>query len=569
MGRPNSWRVSVCAVLAVLIAVPAYAAVIEGTVTDAGKQPLPGAMISLRDDARGYYETVYADAQGHYRLTTTQQGDLLVRARNLSFADASRPLHLDSGSTPTVDFALSPLTDAADIADNLPASAHFSKIPFDATGPNSRAAIQMTCTNCHSLGSAFNRIPRLPEEWAPVISRMLTDHVAALASSLNELTFTRAEKFAAGFSDNLPAHEEKQEVAPELFKARITEWAIRGETPFPFGIAASSRDGTLYVADYGMNRFLLIDPKREEVEPFLLSQPDLDQGFSPRGVAEGLDGTMFYTDPALGLVGEVKTGTAIPLVSGWHVTGALNPGTIRVGKDGTVWWTHFWDERTGQPATNIDDGDDRPAPGRVGRYDPKTREVQLIDLPQNSPQDYLVPSAQPFTFGIDVDPTSGDAWYSKLYANKIGHIDAKTLAVEEITPPQMGPRGVAFDKNGVLWVAFSGSSSIAALDPATMKWQVYPLPVLAPDESDAPYSVAVDPATQDVWVTANQAGQMYRFIPGQRRFVTYPMPTRDIWMRDIAFTKDGLVCGTSGPLPTINIEGGDPLVLCLDPGDND
>ena len=29
-------------------------------------------------------------------------------------------------------------------------------------------------------------------------------------------------------------------VGPELFTARITEWAIHGDTPFPFGIAASS-----------------------------------------------------------------------------------------------------------------------------------------------------------------------------------------------------------------------------------------------------------------------------------------------------------------------------------------
>jgi hypothetical protein len=37
-------------------------------------------------------------------------------------------------------------------------------------------------------------------------------------------------------------------------------------------------------------------------------------------------------------------------------------------------------------------------------------------------------------------------------------------------------------------------------------------------------------------------------------------------MRDIAFTQDGAACATSGPLPTINIEGGDPLVICLNPG---
>src|ERR1700730_3161821 len=163
---PNVWRVTLFGALYLLFATAGEAAVGEGTVTDAGKHPAPGAMVSVRDEARGYYETVYTDANGHFRLTTAQQGDLVLRARKLSFADASRPLRLDSGSSLTVYLALNLLTDPADIADNLPASAHFSKIPFDATGPNSRAAIQMTCTNGHSLGAAFNRMPRVPEEWA-------------------------------------------------------------------------------------------------------------------------------------------------------------------------------------------------------------------------------------------------------------------------------------------------------------------------------------------------------------------------------------------------------------------
>ena len=59
-------------------------------------------MVSVRDDARGYYETVYTDASGHFRLTTAQQGELILRARQLSFADAPRPLRLDAASSMTV-----------------------------------------------------------------------------------------------------------------------------------------------------------------------------------------------------------------------------------------------------------------------------------------------------------------------------------------------------------------------------------------------------------------------------------------------------------------------------------
>jgi streptogramin lyase len=305
-----------------------------------------------------------------------------------------------------------------------------------------------------------------------------------------------------------------------------------------------------------MDRLLVVDPAGTEVRPLPLVPPKdfTALRIGAEGIAEGRDGKLYFTGPSSGTLGVLDPKSSELTL---HQIGTRNPGIVRIAPNGVVWWTHFWDDE----AT-----DEHPATGTVGRFDPKTGHVELIHLPLNGPQDYVVPSTQPYTFGLDIDPNSGEVWYAKLYANKVGRIDAKTLAVEEFTPPQMGPRGLRFDKNGTLWVAFSGSSSIASLDTATMKWQVYPLPTPSPEETDAPYSLAVQPSTQDIWVTANQSDQVYRFIPVERRFVTYPMPTRDTWMRDIAFTQNGLVCGTSGPLPTINIEGGDPLVICIDPG---
>src|SRR3954470_21272045 len=87
-----------------LLSAPATvaAAVVEGTVTDAGKDPVAGAMVSARDDAHGYDETVDSAAAGHFRLATTQQGYLVLRVRKLSFADASRPLRLVTSSAMTV-----------------------------------------------------------------------------------------------------------------------------------------------------------------------------------------------------------------------------------------------------------------------------------------------------------------------------------------------------------------------------------------------------------------------------------------------------------------------------------
>src|SRR5436853_3454931 len=119
---PNFWRLTLFGALCPLFVVTAEAALVEGTVVDAGKHPVVGAMVSVRDETRGYYETVYTDASGHFRLTTGQQGDLVLRARKLYFADVSRPIRLDAGSSMTVDLSLNPLTDPEDIAENLPPS---------------------------------------------------------------------------------------------------------------------------------------------------------------------------------------------------------------------------------------------------------------------------------------------------------------------------------------------------------------------------------------------------------------------------------------------------------------
>src|ERR1041385_1828394 len=381
----------------------AQAAVVQGTITDAQRHPLNGAMISVRDDAKGFYETVYTDAAGHYHLSTAQQGDLVLRARKLSFADASKAIYLDLTSAMTVDISLDPLTDPHDIYDNLSAAAHFSKIPFDATGPSSREAIQMPCANCHALGTAFNRVPRLPEDWATVVSRMLIDNVAVpYTAELNELTEARSNMLAQGFDDSLPKHPEIENVSPELSKAKVTEWAVRGDTPFPFGIAASSVDGKMYVTDNGLGRMVIIDPKSEEVKPFPLStQPNEDgvvfgpqaEGFSPRGIADGGGGKMYFTIPRLGLIGVLDTVPELSL-EGFRIAGASDPGAIRVGRDGVVWWTHFLDLRSDQqvaPAAEPTQRDaDDPAPGIVGRFDPTTGEVTLIDLPQNTAKDYEI-----------------------------------------------------------------------------------------------------------------------------------------------------------------------------------
>jgi hypothetical protein len=78
--------------------------------------------------------------------------------------------------------------------------------------------------------------------------------------------------------------------------------------------------------------------------------------------------------------------------------------------------------------------------------------------------------------------------------------------------------------------------------------------------------VGVHPVTHEVWITANMSDRMFRFLPKEERFIAYPLPTRGIYLRDIIFTPQGMVCSGSSPIPApLVVEGGMQEILCLDP----
>ena len=101
-----------------------------------------------------------------------------------------------------------------------------------------------------------------------------------------------------------------------------------------------------------------------------------------------------------------------------------------------------------------------------------------------------------------------------------------------------------------------------------MKYTKYEMPRLSPGESEAPYSIAVDPRRQDIWITSNMSDRLFRFLPKEKRFITYPLPVHGAYTREFFFPADGRICTPSSPLPAAPdvIEGGADDILCLDIG---
>jgi streptogramin lyase len=200
----------------------------------------------------------------------------------------------------------------------------------------------------------------------------------------------------------------------------------------------------------------------------------------------------------------------------------------------------------------------------MGRYDPKTHAFTVVELPTDMAR---TDERVPVPYGVDVSPVDGSIWYTKLWANKIGRLDPQTMTVKEWIPPVIGPRRARFDSTGGFWIPGYGDGKIARLDTKTMKYEIYTVPPLGPGEVEAPYALAVEPRTQDVWVTANMSDRMFRFEPKTKKWTAYPLPTRGTFLRDIVFTNDGRVCSSSSPMPALPevVEGGMDAIVCLEP----
>ena len=174
----------------------------------------------------------------------------------------------------------------------------------------------------------------------------------------------------------------------------------------------------------------------------------------------------------------------------------------------------------------------------MGRLDPQTGDVQLIDLPQRKPVG-IAGATTPY--GIDISSVDGKVWYARLYGDAIGYVDPETLKVTEYDSPVRGPRRLRFDKSGQLWVTGYTDGVIAQIKPDAMDIKVHKMPEFEKDHRPAPYSLAED------------------------RFLSYPMPLRGTYTRDFSFTKDGKACTANSPIMNFALEDGMANLICIDP----
>ena len=95
--------------------------------------------------------------------------------------------------------------------------------------------------------------------------------------------------------------------------------------------------------------------------------------------------------------------------------------------------------------------------------------------------------------------------------------------------------------------------------------ELYRLPEFAPGYQPAPYALAINPKTQEVWINEILTDRVFRYIPKAKRFVVYPLPLAGSYTRNFSFTKDGKACATNNPVPPAALEGGVQELICIAP----
>jgi streptogramin lyase len=173
------------------------------------------------------------------------------------------------------------------------------------------------------------------------------------------------------------------------------------------------------------------------------------------------------------------------------------------------------------------------------------------------------PVVLPIPYGIDVSP-DGIVWFSQLNEHRIGRMDPDTREIEVIDTPFPAPRRLRFDSQGALWIPSFSGSRIARFDPNTREFQEWELPT-EPRGSETPYALHVDRRSDTVWICGTASDTLIRFEPAVQRWSVYPLPTRVTFTRDIDFDRRGRIWTSNSNGPAWQIEDGVPRVLRLDP----
>jgi streptogramin lyase len=278
----------------------------------------------------------------------------------------------------------------------------------------------------------------------------------------------------------------------------------------PHAVAAGN-DGSVFVGARDCGYLGRFDPTSNAFNVFL-PQPTLpctpdgsDAGRAAFSAVQGPDGkvyaTVYDSDPIDGVGSVVRVnpnGTSFQ-----SATAGVHPLDITVGPDGNVWFTV------------------NGPPGKVGRINPTTFEVQTFNVPG------AVQGPRGIVAGGD-----GNLYVLGGEADVIWRVT--TAAVPVITPVANGIDGPSFGElgpDGKVWFTLLEGEGVRSFDPASSSLG----PTIA--VPGGPWDVAFTEGK--AYATRLSANSIAEIVPGQPGFTSLPLPTSNGLPTFITRATDG------------------------------
>jgi len=374
----------------------------------------------------------------------------------------------------------------------FPANAQQQDFP---DGPG-KSVFVAACGGCHDINRA--RAGYTPEGWRTVIQMMKNVAAPVPADQWDVLTeyviksFPERPRPAAVVLDG-----------PQQVRLRVWQVPTPGSRPHD---PMAGKDGAIWYTGQLSNKIGRVDPKSAQFKEFPLKTPRT----GPHGLAEDREGNIWFTGNSAGLIGKLdpKTGN----VTEYKMPDAAvkDPHTLNFDQSGILWFT--------AQNANV-----------MGRLDPKTGDIKIIKSP--------TPNSRPY--GLHVN-SKGVPVVVLFGTNKIATIDPATLAVKEYTLPDPGarPRRLALANDDTVYYADFARGFLGRLDlrtGAVKEWQSPSGP------QSQPYGIAFTKGAVYYNESFAKPNTIVRFDPATEKFQTWPIPGGGDIVRNVDVTADGNV----------------------------
>ena len=594
---------------------------VGGRVADAHGEGVPYVRVRLASDGGAPFTvSVFTTADGRFSAEDVRMDAeaLTINTFRIGWQEQTRSLHVN-GNSVVLDVIVEPVDN---VAQQVPASAWLR-------GGRDDLAYRMTtlhCSNCHQLGA--ERVRRFATRLADVpvsdradawLKRAAEDldsanalmagmsgksaqtdaRIAAWDSLVQFMRFATLrlgehEELRWGLEEDSPYYRALLEPETSLFVPRdmaiviptlayafpvdfseltgyddieqLGEYGVTGQTVIEeyvlptFGwtreIALAPGSDRVWIVETDKDRLGALDPATGSIEWFDIPG-DGQQG--PHTMNADADGDLW-----------------IALEDSFHIA-RFSPGKREWRRyappDGTIFGvTHDFAFDSNRYVA-------RDGKGRIWITDLGKNELWALNVASGAIETFRMPLApgeshfHSLLYGAAIDSARNRVWWAQLYGH-VGAIDTERDVADRVVPfaRGAGPRRLAIDENGILWIPLFGSSQLVKLDTVTgLEIARYDIP----DPGASPYGITLDKRRNAIWAATSNSDRIYRFDIADGRWRHYPLPRKEAYIRMIDVDRTtGDVWTTYSSLPTgrrdpaiHESESANNMIVRLRPGD--